>query len=247
MSTVDTLASDSKQLYLSLSDDLTITIPALDISDIDLNFPLPDESGPVYGEVKPVTIEEVTTGDTNGTGAFDILMRSVQAHLTKEYNAQRITGSNYADVYLGSMQAVLNQAVNFVLQRDTSYWNALLIQEQAKAAQYAVLVTKAQLATAQLAIKVSQINAAKVQIDAYTAKGQYAVAKVSLGNTYTQVNLIEQQTTSYKRDSEQKVMKTLLDTWMTRKTIDDGVEVPTTLDTTSLDSVVNKVIDNNSL
>lgn len=247
MSTVNQFSANAAQLFTSLATDLTITIPPIDTSDIDTKFDMPDGTGPIYGDVKPVTIDEVTEGTLTGGGVFDILMRTVQAHLAKEFNAQRITGNDYADVYLGAIQAVLAQATNFVLQRDASYWGALLVQQQAQAAQYAVLTTKAQVATAQMAIKIATITAAKTQIEAYTAKGQYAVAKASLGTAYTQGNLIEEQTTSYTRDAEQKVMKTLLDTWMTRKTIDDGVEVPTQIDTTSLDSVISTVKSNNNL
>lgn len=248
MSTLDVSASNATFLYGKLGEDLNITIPAIDISDIDLNFPLPNpDDNPLYDKIDKVTIEEVTTGAVNGTGAFDKIMQAINAHLLREYQAGRITGSDYSTVYLGSIQSAMAQATEFVLGRNNAYWQALLIAEQAKQAQYATLVVKAQLATAQMGVKIAVVNGAKVQLDAYTSKGQFAAVKMSLGTAYTQGNLIEEQTDSYKRDVEQKVMKSLLDTWMTRKTIDDGVEVPVQLDTASIDSVVTQVKANANL
>jgi hypothetical protein len=42
-------------------------------------------------------------------------MRSVDSHLDKQYVSGRIKGNDYATVYLGALQAVLQQAMQFVL------------------------------------------------------------------------------------------------------------------------------------
>ena len=72
-----------------------------------------------------INIEDVTNG--NGTGTFDILMASMNLHIKSQYDANRITGTDYATVYLGSMQAALAQSVQFALQQEVS-------NEQAKTA-----------------------------------------------------------------------------------------------------------------
>lgn len=62
---------------------------------------------------------DILTSDiTNdaGTGVFDKLMAAVNAQIETQYLNNRITGSDYANVYLGSMQAVLQQSVQYVLQ-----------------------------------------------------------------------------------------------------------------------------------
>ena len=48
---------------------------------------------------------------------------------------------------------------------------------------------------------------------------------------------------SFLRDAEQKSLKILADTWITRKTIDDGVEVPMNFDTNALNAFTKKVAD----
>ena len=49
------------------------------------------------------------------TGNFDELMKTVTLHLEEQFNAGRITGTDYATVYLGALQSVLAQAVTFTL------------------------------------------------------------------------------------------------------------------------------------
>lgn len=68
-----------------------------------------------------VTIEfsKVTNATTvdDGTGYFDVLMNSVNIFIEDQYNKGRITGSDYATVYLGAMQSTLNEAVKFALDK----------------------------------------------------------------------------------------------------------------------------------
>lgn len=62
-----------------------------------------------------ITIADVTTTLPTGDGVFDVLMRSIDLHLDKQYTYGRIKGADYATVYLGALQAVLQQSIAFVL------------------------------------------------------------------------------------------------------------------------------------
>jgi hypothetical protein len=60
----------------------------------------------------------VATSDANvvtGTGIFDDMMETVNAHMAAQFNLGRITGSDYATVYLTAMQATVQQAVAFTI------------------------------------------------------------------------------------------------------------------------------------
>lgn len=63
-----------------------------------------------------ILIEDITTGVVTGTGVFDKLMIAVKAHIQEEYSENRIKGADYANVYLGAIQSVLSQSMQFVLQ-----------------------------------------------------------------------------------------------------------------------------------
>lgn len=66
-------------------------------------------------------LEKLTDGSTTGNGVFDKLMEAVKSHLKEEYDAQRITGSDYADVYMGTMQATLQTSVQFLLNEQQAH------------------------------------------------------------------------------------------------------------------------------
>ena len=70
----------------------------------------------------PITIANLTAGvstDANnvvtGTGVFDDMMETVNQHMAAQFNLGRITGSDYATVYLTAMQATVQQAVAYVV------------------------------------------------------------------------------------------------------------------------------------
>ena len=57
----------------------------------------------------------LTTQSLQGTGIFDILMKTVKLHLNEEYGANRITGKEYSNVYLGAISAVLQTSVSYLV------------------------------------------------------------------------------------------------------------------------------------
>jgi len=57
----------------------------------------------------------LTTQSLQGTGIFDILMKTVKLHLDEEYGANRITGKEYSNVYLGAISAVLQASVSYLV------------------------------------------------------------------------------------------------------------------------------------
>ncbi|MDC3375246.1 hypothetical protein OAW27_00210 [bacterium] len=86
----------------------------------------------------PLTIADLTanvaTSDANvvtGTGVLDDMMETVNAHLAAQFNLGRITGSDYATVYLTAMQATVQQAVSYTLgQAKTNSETSLLLQKE---------------------------------------------------------------------------------------------------------------------
>ena len=69
----------------------------------------------VSGSLSAPNLSRLTTGAINGTGAFDVLMQTMKLHLQEEYRENRITGDEYTQVYLGGMQSMVAQAVQFLL------------------------------------------------------------------------------------------------------------------------------------
>ena len=67
----------------------------------------------------------VTNNVVTGTGVFDDLMEAVTTHLEAQYQLGRITGTDFATVYLGAMQSALSQSVTYTLGQEST--NAAVI------------------------------------------------------------------------------------------------------------------------
>ncbi len=203
--------------------------------------------------ITPITNEDLTTKVVDGTGIFDELMTAANAHLDSQFKNERITGTQYAEVYLGQLQAVLANAVQFLIERDKTYLNNLLINAQIDLANKQVELAEKQIEQAdkQLELLEKQIELQQAQSDLARQKIKTEIAQiadtvdgVAVGGVIgAQVALYKQQRESFLRDAEQKSLKILADTWITRKTIDDGVEVPVNFDTDALNAFTQKVAD----
>ena len=203
--------------------------------------------------ITPITNEDLTTKVVDGTGIFDELMTAANAHLDSQFKNERITGTQYAEVYLGQLQAVLANAVQFLIERDKTYLNNLLINAQIDLANKQVELAEKQIEQAdkQLELLEKQIELQQAQSDLARQKIKTEIAQIAdtvdgvavSGVIGAQVALYKQQRESFLRDAEQKSLKILADTWITRKTIDDGVEVPVNFDTDALNAFTKKVAD----
>ena len=101
--------------------------------------------------------------------------------------------------------------------------------------QYCVLKKQESLITEQIEVQRAQT------LDTRT---DGAVIKGSVGK---QKDLYTQQITSYQRDAEVKAAKMFIDTWITQKTIDEGLPSPTTLSNNSLNVVLRNIKKNNNI
>ena len=58
-----------------------------------------------------INVDDIT--NSGGTGVFDRLMTTINSQIETQFLEQRITGSEYATVYLGAMQSELSQSIQF--------------------------------------------------------------------------------------------------------------------------------------
>lgn len=170
MADTDTIANP---IYTSLVGGLDLTTPAVDLTASEFAVPADDGTG-VYNTITRLTQEELTTGDVNGTGMFDGLMRSLSAHLNVEHKAGRISGKEYSQAYIAMTQQAMGTAVQYLLNRDQSYWTSQLVQQQAQAAQAEAVRARVAIAIAREQLKSSEIEK-QVQAVSY-ANGKQRLA-----------------------------------------------------------------------
>lgn len=178
--TTDSKSSDqlSEKLYYNLTKSDNFNLDNLQINPDD--FRLPDGLlDKIINYKVSATLEEVTTKDPDGTGAFDTFMTAISKHLEKEFSQGRIVGADYSNAYIAAMQMALQQAVDFVLKKDQVFISATTAQLAAIDAAIGIIKSKIALITA--------------QIQAYIAQTQYAGEKLKLSNLHeTYITLIAQ-------------------------------------------------------
>lgn len=86
-----------------------------------------------------INLSDLTSGtivnqEWSGSGVFDTLMSAVNKNIEVQFNKGRITGHNYAEVYLGGIQAVLQQSVEFLLRKDLTEAQIDIAKQQALSA-----------------------------------------------------------------------------------------------------------------
>ena len=72
----------------------------------------------------------VTDGTSNGTGALDKLMNTINLYIDDQYNRGRIKGTDYANVLLGSIQSVLSASLQFALNEKVNEAQIALYDRQ---------------------------------------------------------------------------------------------------------------------
>lgn len=134
-------------------------------------FPATDLS--VFMDTPSIKMEDLTEGQTGGSGVFDKLMSSVTAHLDRERTAGRITNNDFAKSYVDFSTGALAAAIQFLLQKDQAYWQALSAQTASKLA----LV---QLATAHVGLEESKYRMRLMAHQSAAAEAQTALVKMQL-------------------------------------------------------------------
>lgn len=77
-----------------------------------------------------IDIDAITSGTLNGDGSFDKLMQSARVHLQEEFTKGRIQATEYAQIYLATMQSVMGQAMTFTLTSTKASMEANILQIQ---------------------------------------------------------------------------------------------------------------------
>lgn len=192
----------------------------------------------------PLTVNDLTLATLDGTGVFDVLMRANKAHLESEYQKNRIKGPEYATVYLGSLESVMQTSLQFLLNKDKSDLEAQLIQAQIEKVNAEISLVKQQ--TANAVIEAEVLRAQKCKLDAefdvllqsklktaaevtllaqknQTEKAQTIAMGVDADSVIgRQKALYAAQATGFERDAEQKAAKLMIDSWNVRRTTDEG-------------------------
>lgn len=178
-------------------------------------------------DITPVTVDDITQGSVTGTGIFDKLMATVAAQLQAEFQADRITKSDYGQVYVSALNNTLGQAIQFLLTKDQA-----ALQAATLAAQYEKIALEKEFIQSQILTDAAQralINQKTVTEVAQTQDTPMSNTSTGYSGVVGKQNaLYAAQTTGFTRDAEQKAAKLALDILATQLSTDDSMTVANT-------------------
>lgn len=114
-----------------------------------------------------IPISTLTEATLDGDGAFDVLMQATKAHLEQEFNKNRIKGSEYATVYLGSLESTMRTALEFTVQGRKIELEAQLLEQK-------ILLTQAEIQKALAELAIIQATVLKVPAEIALLEAQTA-------------------------------------------------------------------------
>lgn len=182
-------------------------------------------------------LNDLTTASVTGTGVFDVLMKATKQHLEQEFKQGRIKGPEYSTVYLGSLEAVMRTAVDFLTATQKAAAEILLINAQRELviAQTANAVLEGKVLVAQECKLRAEYDLTMAQIGKVAQENALLMQKVLTEKAQTQATGVDAdsvigrqkalylaQTNGFTRDAEQKVAKVMVDSWNVRRTTDEG-------------------------
>ena len=163
-----------------------------------------------------ITNEEFTEVSTSQDGTFDALMRAALEHIRVEYQAGRITGDQYAQVYLGTMTAAFQNTTQFLLGQLNAD-----VQRQAILAQ-----------TAATSAQKLKTDAEKELVIAQTVKteAEKLVVDETLFKVIAERQLLTKQLEKMQIEMDKMTAEKLLIAEQTTKTVADTAYVTAGLD-----------------
>ena len=139
----------------------------------------------------------------SGSGVFDKLMHAINGNILVQYESGRIKGPEYAQVYLGSMQTAVVEAMKFMLTKEQIDKDLEL-----KSAQVAAIATENSIKTAQsdkdLLLKDKELLVKQAQIDKLN-DDKLTSAK--------QRELYQRQIVGFDDNKYQKLFESQLSSW----------------------------------
>ena len=130
----------------------------------------------------------------SGTGIFDELMEQVNNHIEHQFDKGRLTGPDFAQVYLGSIQSTIAEAIKFLLQEQESDLRAELLEAQVQTELLNQTALQAQI-TAQAAKNVLERDLLEQNINIAMAEAEAKESQTAVFKKESplKLELLEQQ------------------------------------------------------
>lgn len=186
-----------------------------------------------------ITFNDVINNNptVNSNGYFKELMDSINAYIKKEYDSGRLSGSQYAEVYLSMMQTALQQAIQYGLQAPIAEAQIEVFNKDSDTKQY----TLDHLLPAQLALINKDSDTKQYTLD-NLLPAQLALVNQQTNTSLKQSQLYDAQITAFNKKTLIEKADLLTKSWAVLSSTSGTAEA---LDTTGMFGIpIKSVLDN---
>ena len=200
------LVAEINSIYSPLLAGLTfdLNIP-LEVAAIDLVTQPPVFTPGSMPNIPALTLASLTAGANTltGDGAFDTIMKAVNAHLEAQFKKGNISAAERGKLYIQGMELALTQATSYLVESTNAAWAGETSKRQAEMLEVQKASLLQEHSTKVLQTITAKMNLAKIQIDAHVAQGGLVSMKAKIGETFHSI---------LAQESQQKLLDEQVDT-----------------------------------
>ena len=152
-----------------------------------------------------------------GTAIFDVLIKAVNENINIQFEQNRITGSDYSTVYLGSIETCIKEAINFLLQKEAIESDARVKEAEIAAIQAEITLKEKELDLKEAEIELKAFQKLGVEADAALKNAQAdsypSQAAADLEVKTAQVELYNKQKAGFDDNRRQKLFEASVNSW----------------------------------
>ena len=145
-----------------------------------------------------------------GTGVFDVIMKAANENIKIQNQTSRITGAEYAEVYLGTMQSAISEAMKFLLNKEQIIKDLELKQTQINTTEEERRLKSAQADAYPLqAIKDLDLKQANIDLTEQQKSSLIKDEEVKQAN----IDLLNRQKEGFDDNKYQKLFEAQMNAW----------------------------------
>ena len=145
-----------------------------------------------------------------GTGVFDVIMKAANENIKIQNQTSRITGAEYAEVYLGTMQSAISEAMKFLLNKEQIIKDLELKQTQINTTEEERRLKSAQADAYPLqAIKDLDLKQANIDLTEQQKSSLIKDEEVKQAN----IELLNRQKEGFDDNKHQKLFEAQMNAW----------------------------------
>jgi hypothetical protein len=157
----------------------------------------------------------------------------MELHLNEQYELDRITGSDYATVYLGMAQSTLKEAIMFSLTQEEAGFTADVAAET---------VLEAQAKTDTQIAQTAKIYSDVALVDQKSITEQAQTVTPTGGLLLSKDLLVQAQTLGFASDTKQKILKQMFEGYAVTLSIAGVATVPDAATEPAIDALVQEIL-----